>query len=175
MLLSSTFAFQNGFNLLKGFFIQNYNVNLDLILSILFPIGTITVIITLLIRNMLKTKVADVLQAIKTIDTKVSAFRIFYYTNGKKSLQDYTFVTQLPIIIKSKLIKNASNFDQGYELMTVVNDAAIFIEQNFTKEKERKYHLYRLFNEIIDLEEIQQIKNNVLKVKTIKQAKFMKN
>ncbi|WP_174481048.1 hypothetical protein [Spiroplasma endosymbiont of Danaus chrysippus] len=46
-LFLSVILFQNGYTLLKSIFAQKFNVNLDLILSIILPIGTITIFITL--------------------------------------------------------------------------------------------------------------------------------
>lgn len=155
---------QNGFNILKVVFANEFGVNLDLILSVLFPIGTITVMLTILIRNMLNTQVSAIMKAIKTIYARVTSYRIFYYSQKQKSLEDYTFVTQLPTLIKGPFAKNAINTTQAYKLMTQIDEATTFIEQHYKKEKEKKYMLYHLFNEVTDVAEIAEIKSNKLKL-----------
>ncbi|WP_283272271.1 hypothetical protein [Spiroplasma sp. SV19] len=161
---------QNGYTLIKAIFSTKFGVDLDLILSIIIPIGTITVIIAVFIKNMLSTKVTAVRNAIKTIGAKVSAFRIFYYTEREKALEDYTFVTQLPTLVKGPLSTNSIDTKKAYQLMTIIDETAAFFEQHFAnKEKEKNYMLYHLFNEITDIAEIDEIKTNVLKVEAKKQ------
>ncbi|AOX44086.1 hypothetical protein S100390_v1c07500 [Spiroplasma sp. NBRC 100390] len=161
---------QNGYTLIKAIFSTKFGVDLDLILSIIIPIGTITVIIAVFIKNMLSTKVTGVRNAIKTIGAKVSAFRIFYYTEKEKALEDYAFVTQLPTLVKGPLSTNSIDTKKAYQLMTIIDETAVFMEQHFaTKEKEKNYMLYHLFNEITDVAEIEEIKANVLKVEAKKQ------
>lgn len=170
-LFTTILLVQNMFNILKIIFANEFGVNLDLILSVLFPIGTITVMITLLIRNMMNTQVSAIMKAIKTINVRVSSYRIFYYSQKEKSLEDYTFVSQLPILIKIPFAKNAINTHDAYKLMTIIDEAATFFEQHFEKEKEKKYMLYHLFNEITDVDEIAEIKFNQLKIEAQKQKK----
>lgn len=168
VLFLSIVLIQNGFAFVRTFFISEFGVDLNLILSILFPIGTITVMITLLIRNMLNTKVSAIKKAIKTINAKVSAFRIFYYTQKETSLEDYTFVSQLPPLVRIPLENNNVTIKEAYQLMTLINDAAKFFELHFPKEKERNYMLFHLFNEITQVEEIKEIEENVLKYQALK-------
>ncbi|WP_338963705.1 MULTISPECIES: hypothetical protein [unclassified Spiroplasma] len=161
---------QNGYTLIKAIFATKFGVDLDIILLIIIPIGTITVIIAVFIKNMLSTKVTAVRNAIKTIGAKVSAFRIFYYTEKEKALEDYAFVTQLPTLVKGPLSTNSIDTKTAYQLMTIIDETAAFFEQHFaTKEKEKNYMLYHLFNEITDVAEIEEIKDNVLKVEAKKQ------
>ncbi|WP_241970174.1 hypothetical protein [Spiroplasma poulsonii] len=154
---------QNGYTLIKAIFATKFGVDLDIILLIIIPIGTITVIIAVFIKNMLSTKVTAVRNAIKTIGAKVSAFRIFYYTEKEKALEDYAFVTQLPTLVKGPLSTNSIDTKTAYQLMTIIDETAAFFEQHFaTKEKEKNYMLYHLFNEITDVAEIEEIKDNRL-------------
>lgn len=175
-LFSIIIVIQNTFNILKIVFANEFGVNLDLILSVLFPIGTITVMLTVLIRNMLNSQVSMVMKSIKAIPARVSAFRIFYYSQKQKGLEDYTFVTQLPVIIKKPFEKNAINTQQAYKLMTIVDEATTFIEQHYEKEKEKKYMLYHLFNAVTEVAEIEEIKRNKLKLESqeAKEAKQKK-
>lgn len=163
-LFLSVILFQNSFTLLKTVFAQEFNVNLDLILAIILPIGTITIIITLLIKNMLASQVTAVKNAIKTIDIKINAFQIFYYTQKEKALEDYTFINQLPILVRIPLQNNSINTKQALLLMTTINETIIFFKTHFQKQKELNYMLFHLFNEITDIKEIDEIKSNILKI-----------
>ena len=164
VLFLSVVLFENGYTLLKSIFAQQFNVNLDLILSIILPIGTITIIITLLIKNMLSSQVTAVRNAIKTINKKVSAFQIFYYTQKEKALEDYAFVTQLPKFVRLPLQNNKINSKQALVLMTTIDETIIFFKNHLSKQKELNYMLFHLFNEITDNEEIEEIKNNIGKL-----------
>lgn len=174
VLFAIILVIQNSFNILKVIFANEFGVNLDLILSVLFPIGTITVMLTILIRNMLNTQVSAVMKAIKTIYARVTAFRIFYYSQKQKSLEDYTFVSQLPTMIKAPFAQDAINTTQAYKLMTVIDESTTFIQEHYEKEKEKKYMLYHLFNNVIDIAEIQEIKSNKLKLEAQQAAKDKK-
>lgn len=164
VLFTIILVVQNSFNILKVIFANEFGVNLDLILSVLFPIGTITVMLTILIRNMLNTQVSMIMKAIKTINARVTAYRIFYYSQKQKSLEDYTFVSQLPTMIKVPFAKNAITTSQAFKLMAEIDKTTTFIEQHYEKEKEKKYMLYHLFNIVTDMEEIEEIKRNKLKL-----------
>ncbi len=132
VLFSSVILFQNGYTLLKSVFIQKFNVNLDLILSIILPIGTITIFITLLIKNMLSSQVTTVKTAIKTIGAKASDFQIFYYAQKEKALEDYTFVSQLPTFVRIPLQNNSIDTKQALLLMTTIDEAIIFFQRSFS-------------------------------------------
>ncbi|WP_368486163.1 hypothetical protein [Spiroplasma sp. DGKH1] len=162
---------QNIYTLIKSIFADKFGVDLDLIIQIIFPIGTITVIIAVAIKNMLSTKVTAVRNAVKTIAGKVASFRIFYYSQKEGALEDYTFVSQLPPLVKGPLGAEKISNDEALTLMTIVDDTAKFFEQHFTNPKERNYMLYHLFNEITSVEEINEIKENVLKVEAKKAKK----
>lgn len=168
ILYFSVALIQNGYNILKTLFANQFGVDLDLILNILFPVGTITVMLVILIRNLLNTNITQVKKAIKNISTRINSFRIFFYSQKEKSLADFTFVASLPILIRVPLTKNLISTQEAYDLMIKINETIFFIEKNFKKEGERNYMLYHLFNEITDSAEIEDIKTNVLKVQVTK-------
>lgn len=170
ILYFSIALIQNGYNILKTLFANQFGVDLDLILTILFPVGTITIFLVILIRNLLNTNITQVKKAIKNINTRIDSFRIFFYSQKEKSLEDFTFVEALPILIRTPLKKNLISAQEAYALMIKINKAALFIEKNFEKKNERNYMLYHLFNEITDIAEIDDIKTNVLKVQAAKKS-----
>ena len=149
--------------MLKSIFLSKLGVNLDLIFQIILPIGTITLIVGLFIKNLLNSKVNCVLNSIKTIDGKIASFRAFFYTNEKKSLDDYNFVSLLPPLIKQPLIKGTVNNEQANKLMNELDETIDFINDKY-KNKQRQYMLYVLFNQISSLDEIQEIKINTNKL-----------
>jgi hypothetical protein len=149
--------------MLKSVFLSKLGVNLDLIFQIILPIGTITLIVGLFIKNLLSSKVNSVLNAIKTIDSKLNSFRAFFYTNHSKSLDDYDFVSSLPPLLKKPLINGTITNEAANKLMIELDESAKFIEKYYTK-KQRQYMLYVLFNQIATLDEIKEIKTNTLKL-----------
>ena len=155
--------FQNLYTMLKSIFLSKLGVNLDLIFQIILPIGTITLIVGLFIKNLLNSKVNCVLNSIKTIDGKIASFRAFFYTNEKKSLDDYNFVSLLPPLIKQPLIKGTVNNEQANKLTNELDETIDFINDKY-KNKQRQYMLYVLFNQISSLDEIQEIKINTNKL-----------
>jgi hypothetical protein len=165
--LLGVMLFQNTYTMIKSIFLFELGVNLDLIISIILPIGTITVIIGLFIKNMMDSRVSGVLKAIKNIEGNIASFRVFYYTQKQDSLNDYTFVSMLPPMIKVPLTANKIDRTQAYELMQQLDDAIKFIETNYAHdEKQKHYMMYVLFNNTTCIEQINEIKANALKIKS---------
>jgi hypothetical protein len=163
--LIGVMIFQNTYTLVKSIFMLDLGVNLDLIFSIILPIGTITVIIGLFIKNMMSSKVSGVTSAIKSIGGNVASFRVFFYTQGQDSLNDYNFVEMLPPMIKVPLTSNKIKKDQAYQLMNQLDQMAQFIETTYADDdKQRNYMLYILFNNVTCIEELNEIKDNISKV-----------
>jgi hypothetical protein len=164
--------FQNCYTLIKGFFINEYGVNLDLIISIIFPIGTITLIIGLFIKKMMDSKVNSVRKAIKTIPNTISTFRVFFNSQGINSLDDYSFVAILPPLIKGELRKGKDNKQKTFDLLTKLNDSAKYIEDKYSKkEKQKNYLLYVLFTTTSAEAEVDEIMSNIHKISEYKKVK----
>jgi hypothetical protein len=157
---------------LKAIFLTKLGVNLDLIFQIILPIGTITVIVGLFIKNMLDSKVNAVLKSIKTICGNVTSFRVFFYTQQVDALNDYTFVSVLPPMIKNPLTAGTINKQQAYVLMQKLDEGIKFVEEHYAKDtKQKNYLIYTLFNNITHIEEIDEIKNNTLRVEQYRTVK----
>jgi hypothetical protein len=149
--------------MLKSIFLSKLGVNLDLIFQIILPVGTITLIVGLFIRNLLNSKVNNVLNAIKAIDSRIASFRAFFYTNEQNSLNDYNFVSQLPPLIKNPLTNGSITRQQATNLMNKLDETTDFINERY-KKKQRQYMLYVLFNQVSSLDEIKEIKTNTIKL-----------
>lgn len=172
LYLIAIMIFQNCYTIIKGFFINEYGVNLDLIISIIFPIGTITLIIGLFIKKMMDSKVNFVRKAIKTIPNTISTFRMFFNSQGINSLNDYDFVSILPPLIKGELRKGQENKQKTFELLTKLNESAKYIEDKYSgKEKQKNYLLYVIFNTTSAEEEVDEIMSNIHKISEYKNTK----
>jgi hypothetical protein len=163
--LFAVMLFQTVYTIVKAVFLSKWGVNLDLVFQIILPIGTITVIVGLFIKNMLSSKVTAVTNGIKGIGGVISTFRTFYYTNKADSLDDFNFVNILPPMIKGPLTAHSITKVQAEQLMQALDDAVKFVETHYAKAKvmEKNYMLYTLFNTVTCVDEITEIKNNVLK------------
>jgi hypothetical protein len=169
MYLIFVMVFQNIYTIVKAIFLSEWGVNLDLIFSIILPIGTITVIVGLFIKNMLNSKVNSILNAIKGIEGTVATFRTFAYTNGANALDDFNFVAILPPMIKGPLTSGKLTKDKANELMLALDDGAKFIESHYANNpKEKQYMLYTLLNSITSVEQINELKDNTIKLEQAK-------
>jgi hypothetical protein len=165
MYLIFVMIFQNIYTIIKAIFLSKWGVNLDLIFSIILPIGTITVIVGIFIKTMLSSKVNSVLNAIKGIDSTIATFRTFSYTNGIEALEDFNFVAILPPMIKAPLTSGKITKTEAGELMNVLDECAKFIELHYAdRPKEKQYMLYTLLNNITSVEQINELKDNALKL-----------
>jgi hypothetical protein len=157
--------FQTVYTVVKAIFLSEWGVNLDLIFSIILPIGTITVIVGLFIKNMLTSKVNSVLTAIKGIGGNIATLRTFYYANGMDSIDDFNFVAILPPMIKTPLGTGKITKQQANDLMIQLNDTLKFVEEHYaSKPKELNFMLYNVMNNITTIEQISEFKDNVLKL-----------
>ncbi|MDR3163633.1 MAG: hypothetical protein LBT77_00980 [Mycoplasmataceae bacterium] len=158
--------FQNAYTILKTIFIKEFGVNLDLIFSIVLPIGTITVIIGLFIKNLLSSKVSATLKAIRNINVTVNNFDVFFHAAKMAALDDYNFVTILPPMIKTPLTNGTIDKNQAFVLMQQLDEAIDFVKHHINPKKahDLNYLLWVLFNQINDIDEITEIKTNLLKL-----------
>jgi uncharacterized paraquat-inducible protein A len=127
--------FQNAYTILKTIFIKEFGVNLDLIFSIVLPIGTITVIIGLFIKNLLSSKVSATLKAIRNINVTVNNFDVFFHAAKMAALDDYNFVTILPPMIKTPLTNGTIDKNQAFVLMQQLDEAIDFVKHHINPKK----------------------------------------
>jgi hypothetical protein len=164
--------FQTTYTILKSVFISKWGVNLDLIFQIILPIGTITIIIGLFIKNMLSSKVNSINKAIKSVEGNIKTFRTFYYVNGIDAINDFNFVEILPPMIKNRLTDTKVSKTQINELMQRLDTSIKFIEQHYSfDQKEKQFALYTIFTNTIKEEQLKEIENNALKIETYHTSK----
>jgi hypothetical protein len=96
--------FQNTYILTKAYFINSFGVNLDIIMQIIMPIGTVTVIIALFIKNLMSSKISKIKTKILNIGNSIDQIRLFIIVNEKQSFSDYEFVSILPNMIKKYIL-----------------------------------------------------------------------
>jgi hypothetical protein len=65
-------------------------------MSIILPIGTVTVIVGLFIKNLLSSKVTGVVKKIKQMHSQVENVRFMVHVKGKEVFNDFAFIEQLP-------------------------------------------------------------------------------
>lgn len=167
--LAFVMIYQNIYTLVKAVFLSRWGVNLDLIFSIILPIGTITVIVGLFIKNLLNSKISNVMRDVKNINSVINTFRTFYYTNRENALKDFDFIAILPPMIKNPLTKGDITTQQTVELINELDDTTKFIEDHYAKNvKEKQFMLYTLFNNVTNKEQINEMKENILKLQAKK-------
>jgi hypothetical protein len=140
MYLIFILIFQNAYSILKIIFASNFGVNLDLIFQIILPIGTITVIVSLFIKNLLSSKVNDVFKAIKNIHGVIDSLMVFYYSKKEVAFDDYNFVSSLPSLIKTQILNNQISTKEASALIEKFDTTIKLIDQTYSKdEKQKKY------------------------------------
>lgn len=155
---------QNSYTIAKSYFATQFDVDIDIIVSIIIPIGTITVIVAIFIRNMMAAKVT----AVKTIMVRVMAFKIYVHSQDDKVFSDYSFMRDMPIIIKERFLSKTINNKQGLELLGIIDETVEFFRLNIKKPDELNYMLFHLFNDVHEIAEIEEMRHNILKVKSKK-------
>jgi hypothetical protein len=135
--------FQNTYILLKAYFINGFGVNLDIIMQIIMPIGTVTVIIALFIKNLMNSKITKIKQQILSIGDNIDKIRMFIIANGKKSFSDYQFITILPNVIKKYLLVEKIDSEALITELNNFEQIIKYIEKNFNKKDiDMKYLVY---------------------------------
>lgn len=154
----------NIYNLFKALFLSKFGVNIDLIVQIVFPIGTITVVVTLFIRNFLSSKVNNIKKAVKEIGKRASRFQSFYHSQGNSSLSDYAFFNELPNFVKT-IVGGKKVDDELVEGSLRLTDEMIdFLKHNIKRKDDLNYTLFYFFNELKDIHDVDILKKNIQKV-----------
>ncbi|WP_339024724.1 hypothetical protein [Spiroplasma endosymbiont of Agriotes lineatus] len=112
--------------------------------------------------------VAAKVTAVKTIMVRVMAFKIYVHSQDDKVFSDYSFMCDIPTIIKERFLNKTINNKQGLELLDVINKAVKFFHLNIKKPDELNYMLFHLFNDFHEIAEIEKMRHNILKVKSKK-------
>lgn len=165
VFFTSVLIIQNTYTLLKSYFAAAFEIDIDILMAIIMPIGTITVIIAIFIRNMLNSKITSVKKAVKTIMTRVRAFKIYVNSQEEAVFNDYNFMNDMPAMIKERFFSKAITNKQGLHLLKVISETIDFLRLNVKKTNELNYLLLHIFNNVQDLSEIEEIKYNILKLK----------
>jgi hypothetical protein len=162
----SLFFFQVGYLFLKDYFFERFGVNIDLAFKIIFPIGSLTLFISLFLKKMWDSSINVIHKEISEISKKVDDFQTFFVLRRERVFEDYQFVMTLPKFVKEK-IKFSKTPQQQQEVFETIR--LLDLDLSFFKKKiEKKNHLdtifYLIFNKIGTYEEIEIIKDSVVKV-----------
>lgn len=155
---------QNSYTLAKSYFASRFGVNIDLLIQIIIPIGTITVIVAVFIRNLLNSSVNAIKTAVKTINKRVHNFRTFLYSQKDRCLRDFVFHQQLPVIVIGSITSDDVTNTQLYQELQLIDETIIFFKKYIKKPEQLNYLLYYLFNEISKKDQIAEIKENIIKL-----------
>ncbi|WP_338982491.1 hypothetical protein [Spiroplasma endosymbiont of Eupeodes luniger] len=85
-----------------------------------------------------------------------------------KVFSDYSFMRDMPIIIKERFLSKKINNKQGLELLGIIDETVEFFRLNIKKPDELNYMLFHLFNDVHEIAEIEEMRHNFLKVKSKK-------
>ena len=163
---------QNGYNLLKAVLLSTIDVNLDVVFSVIIPIGLITVILGVYIKSAFDSQITQVRKAIKAIDGQVSTFQTFDYANPETCIRDYQFVNSLPAFLKAILNNKAMDKENLQKTFELVNKTIELFNTNYDKKSQtRKVNLYALFNMMSNVKQVQALYDNGVKAIEIKKAK----
>jgi hypothetical protein len=141
--LFAVMIYQTTYTLLRSYFINEFGVNLDIIMQIVLPVGTVTCIVGLFIKNLMSSKMTNVKKQIMGITTVVEQLRVFIILKGTSAFNDYDFVSLIPTFIKneinnSKIIDNDRMLEQFKKYDSLIN----LIEKNIKKIMNKKYLMY---------------------------------
>jgi hypothetical protein len=165
LYLIGVMIFQNAYTILKSYFINGFGVNLDLIMQIIIPIGTVTVIIGLFIKNMLSNKISQVKKKILSIDENILKIRTFYKLKGLDAFDDFDFIMTLPDSMRRRIdtekLNKISLNDEMQQFIQLTNEIEImYAKQDLNK----KYLLYVAFNKCKNRNEISILRENLIKI-----------
>lgn len=165
--------FTNAYSLLKLFFRSFFTFDFEGIVSNIIPqnmfsvgtIGTFGTVVTIYIKKMLNSSLFSFKKQIKDISLNVEKFKI--YASLQNESEKFNFNDELPLIIKKQLLLNESGKNQKYILFLIkkLNSTFKFLQLNVKNRKKLNYLLFHIFTRVKNLEEIKEIKSNVLKLK----------
>jgi len=125
--------FQNLYTITKAYFINSFGVNLDLIMSIILPIGTITVIIGLFIKNLMSSKISQIKKSILSSEDNVEKIRMFVSLHGEKAFEDYDFVQLIPSNVKQIITSQENNKKVLMDALLQYEEVVSYIHNIHTK------------------------------------------
>jgi len=143
--------FQNLYTITKAYFINSFGVNLDLIMSIILPIGTITVIIGLFIKNLMSSKVSQIKKNILSSEDNVGQIRMFVSLQGTKAFEDYDFMQLIPSGVKQMITSQENNKTVLMDTLLKYDETVKYIE-NLHVETNNKLKKLAHINKMSDLD-----------------------
>jgi hypothetical protein len=167
-LLISTVIYQNAYTLAKSLFMHYFSVDIDLIVSIIFPIGTTAVIITLFIKNIYSSKVSVVSAKLKQMILEATRLDNYYEVKGEASLDDYKFVSELPIVFATNI--HALDENDERKLLKAIFTLIREIKAAPVSDEQKKCMLYHLFVNVKELGQLESLYHSIKKISAIKKG-----
>lgn len=163
--LIGVMIFQNTYTIVKSYFTNNFGVNLDIIMQIILPIGTVTVIIGLFIKNLMSSKINGTKKTIASIGDTIAKIQTFIALNGKKALQSFEFVQILPSWLQKSIREHKMADDKIIKILDKCQIVVEYIEENFKKNvNDKNYLLYIAYYKCQDFDTLNTFYANIQKV-----------
>jgi hypothetical protein len=145
-----------------------FSVDIDLIVSIIFPIGTTAVIITLFIKNIYSSKVSVVSAKLKQMILEATRLDNYYEVKGEASLDDYKFVSELPIVFATNI--HALDENDERKLLKAIFTLIREIKAAPVSDEQKKCMLYHLFVNVKELGQLESLYHSIKKISAIKKG-----
>ena len=162
--------FQNGYTLLCTLLLTYFEVNIRLVLDVFFSFGTLAVMIAAFVKSILATTVTAVSKGMKTVGNQITNFRIFFNIHKNDSLKDYGFVQQTPPWIKKPLANGEIDIKEANKRLGLLNETTDFYQSSISKAYEKNFMLYRLYNQISSIDEVNDTIENIKRTNVYYQA-----
>ena len=152
---------QQGYTIISTLLLNYYNVNISLVLGVIFSIGTLAVVVAGFIKSILSTTITVVSKGMKAMPAQITGFRIFYNIHEQDSLEDYSFMQQTPLWIKNPLAARQIDMKEANKRLKLLDDTTNLYQNASINNNDKKYMLYRLYNQIATVEEVQDTIENI--------------
>jgi hypothetical protein len=134
-------------------------------MNIILPIGTITVIVGIFIKNLMNSKISSVRKKIKDTPGIISSVCLYLSLKGKDSFKDYEFVLSLPESIKNKLTSKAYSVDEACKILSKKLNIISFIKINFKHNiPDQNYLLYMAYFKLDSEDDLNKYYDNLQKL-----------
>ncbi|GMO16106.1 MAG: hypothetical protein Ta2E_07280 [Mycoplasmoidaceae bacterium] len=158
-------VFQNLYLVIKSHLIKQYGVNLDVMMAVILPIGTITLVIVIFIRNLMTSKLSKMAKDINEMGKNVNWIRLNIKLKGIDCFRDSKFVELLPSYIQKALLYDDISIKEAQKLITNKITVINFIEANFSKKRnDENYLMYVAYYLVNNEEDLQIFYDNLIKL-----------
>jgi len=106
-------------------------------MSIILPIGTITVIIGLFIKNLMSSKISQVKKNILSSEDNVEKIKTFVSLQGEKAFEDYDFIQLMPASVRRTITSDENNKKALMKILSECEEVINYIDNIHTESKNK--------------------------------------